>query len=231
MLLVYHSEQSDFWIKIANTIDTSHEFKYMLAIRTYAVSPEYFVMMYRAFNEIQLNRIMFNIVSGDIHDSESSVKNLLVDQSKLDTSQKRIEYTHEWMQKVSHILGRRQMPEIVMSGISEKTLSNAAKMADYTLCMTDSFVDNPKKFMVTKKTMVCAAVIIADTDQQAEDIADSIDQQHQKRWTIFGTEERVVEKIIELKSLGATDLLIRRHLNDPNHKSIHELVKKYKGKI
>lgn len=231
MLVVYHSEHSDFWIKIANIIDKSHHFKYMLAMRTYAISPEYFVMMYRAFNEIQLNRIMFNIVSGDIHDSESSIENLLVDQNKLDTSQKRIDYTHDWIQKVSNIIGRRQMPEIVMSGVSEKTLSNAAKMADYTLCMMDNFLDNPKKFVVTKKTMVCAAVVIADTNQQAVEIVENIDQPHQKKWTIFGTEEEVFKKITELKSLGATDLLIRRHLNDPNYELIHNFVKKYKGRI
>ena len=231
MLTTYYSSRSDFWIKCANIINLEHKFKYMLAIRPYAITPEYFIMMYRAFNEIQKNRIMFNIVSGDIKDSESCIDNMIINQNQFDTSQKRVQYTYDWLNKVRQILGEKNMPEIVMSGTSEKTLLNASKISDYTLCMLDSFLDNPKKFKVTKRSMVCAAIVIADTNKQAENIVDNIEQKHQKKWTIFGTEEKVINKILELKSFGVTDLLIRRHLNDPNYESVHNLVKKFKGEI
>ena len=39
ILLVYHSKIDDNWIKAARVLDKSHKFKYMPAIRTYAISP------------------------------------------------------------------------------------------------------------------------------------------------------------------------------------------------
>ena len=231
VLLVYHSLENDFWIKCANVLDTTHTFKYMIAIRTYAISPEYFVMMYRGFSEIQENRIMFNIVSGDIHDSETSVDDIIFNKENFYTSQKRVKYTHEWIKKVLSIIDKKKVPEIVMSGTSDNTLNSASVFADYNLCMMDSFVDNPKKFKRNKNRMVCAALIIRNTYEEAEKVVDQIKQKHQKRWTIFGTEEQVLEKIEYLKSIGVTDLMIRNHKEDNKYNLVHEFVAKNKGII
>ena len=74
MLMTYHSRQEDFWIKSAKIIDDSIKMKMMIAIRTYAISPEYCAMMCKSFYEISPNRLMLNIVSGDLHASETSVR-------------------------------------------------------------------------------------------------------------------------------------------------------------
>ena len=231
ILFVYHSLSGDYWIRCANAINLNHKFKYFFAIRTYAISPEYFVMMYRSFNEIQKNRIMFNIVSGDIHPSESSIENIIIEKQKLDTVEKRVQYTHKWIKKVFSILEQNEVPEIVMSGVSEQTLDIAATYADYSLCMLDNYVYDPKKFERNKNKMVCAALILRDTYEEAEQAADQIEYAHQKFWTIHGTEEQVVEKINNLKKIGVTDLLIRTHRHDVDAYRVHELTKKYKGII
>ena len=231
ILLVYHSTQSDFWIKCANVLDKNHKFKYHLAIRTYAISPEYFVMMYRAFNEIQKNRIMFNIVGGDIQKSESSIDNIVTDKENFDTSEKRVEYTQLWIKKVLSLLRDDEIPEIVMSGVSAQTLNSAACYADYTLCMVDNYVDNPEKFIRNKNKMVCAAVVIRETYEEAQMIVDNIDHPHQKTWTIFGTEKQVLEKIKSLENIGVTDFLIRGHGNDKKFYLVHDFVKKHNGVI
>jgi arginine/lysine/ornithine decarboxylase len=75
----------------------------MLAIRSYSISPEYFFMKYKAFEEIDKNRLMFNIVSGDIQKTETSVEDLVISKEHLDTSQKRVEYTKMWMNKLVDI--------------------------------------------------------------------------------------------------------------------------------
>lgn len=231
VLLVYHSLESDFWIKCANVLDKTHKFKYMIAVRTYSISPEYFVMMYRGFNEIQKNRIMFNIVSGDIHDSETSIDDIIFNKENFYTSQKRVVYTHEWIKKISSIISKKIMPEIVMSGMSDNTLDTASIFADYNLCMMDSYVNNPEKFKRNNNRMVCAAIIIRDTYEEAEKAVDQIKQKHQKRWTIFGTEEQVLEKIKYLESIGVTDLMIRNHNEDDRYNLVHEFVAKNKGVI
>ena len=230
-LLVYHSTNNDYWIKCANVLDLSHRFKYLFAIRTYAISPEYFVMMYRAFNEIQKNRIMFNIVAGDIHDNETSVDDIPLDKENFDTVEKRVEYTNLWIQKVLSLLNDEDIPEIVMSGMSEKTLTSAALFADYNLCMVNTYLDNPKAFSGNKNKMVCAALVIRQSYEDAEEIVNQIEQKHQKAWTIFGTEKQVIKRIKYLESIGVTDLMIRTHRNDDEFDLIHNLAKNNNGVI
>lgn len=231
VLLVYHSLANDNWIKCANIINTKHRFKYHLAIRTYSISPEYFVMMYKSFNEIQKNRLMFNIVAGDIHNSESSVDDIILGKEYFDTVEKRVDYTHTWTKKVLSMLDKEDIPEIVMSGISEKTLDSAALFADYNLCMMDTYLENPKLFNRNKNRMVSAALVIRDSNEEAERVVNEIEEKHQKRWTIFGTEEQVIKKIKDLESIGVTDLMIRTHRNDDKYHLIHDLAKKNRGMI
>ena len=95
MLLVYHSQLDDPWIKAARALDTNHKFKYMPAIRTYAISPEYCAMMCKSFYEISPNRLMLNIVSGDLHASETSVRDSVFIKDLIDTPEKRLKYTDE----------------------------------------------------------------------------------------------------------------------------------------
>ena len=231
VLFVYHSLISDNWMKCANAIDEQHKFKYHIAVRSYSISPEYFVMMYRSFNEIQKNRIMFNIVAGDIHDNETSVDDILLDKGSFDTVEKRVEYTSLWIKKVLSLLNDDEIPEIVMSGISDKTLSSAAIFADYTLCMVDTYLDNSKAFSKNKNKMVCAALVIRQSYKEAEEFVNQIEQKHQKRWTIFGTEKQVIKRIKYLESIGVTDLLIRSHKDDAQVNLIHDLVKENNGVI
>lgn len=231
ILLVYHSLDNDNWIKCANIINKEHKFKYHIAIRTYSISPEYFVMMYKSFNEIQKNRIMFNIVAGDIQDCESSVDDIILGQENLNTVERRVDYTHLWIKKVLSMLNEEDVPEIVMSGTSEKTLDSAALFADYNLCMIDAYQLNPEIFKRNKKRIVSAAIVIRDTYEEAERVVDEIDHKHQKRWTIFGTEQQVIKKIKHLESIGATDLMIRTHRNDSQVNLIHDLVRKNDGVI
>lgn len=233
ILFVYHSTVPDFWIKCANILNTEHKFKYLLAIRTYAITPEYFVMMYRAFNEIQRNRIMFNIVAGDIHSEENCMNDLIVDKKSFDTIEKRVNYTHQWMKKVLSILERynEDIPEIVMSGASLETLKSASMFGDYNLVMMSEYIRSPERFSHSKNRMVSVAIVIRDTYEEAERVVNEIEHPHQKSWTIFGTEEQIVEKIKELKKLGATDLMIRIHGNDNEYHRVHDFAKKYKGVI
>ena len=231
ILLVYHSLTNDFWIKCANAINLQHTFKYLLAIRTYAISPEYFVMMYKAFNEIQKNRIMFNIVAGDVQDSESCINNLVLYNKDFDTVEKRVNYTYLWMKKMLSLLPTEHVPEIVMSGTSGQTLLSAALFADYNLSMLDTYESDPTKFSCNKNKMVCCAIVIRNTYEEAEHIVNNIDQPHQKRWTIFGTEEQIVKKIKELKKIGVTDLMLRSHKNDDQFNLVHDFVKNHKGVI
>ena len=46
LLLVYHSLIADNWMKAARILNKNHKLKYMIALRTYAVSPEYLSLIH-----------------------------------------------------------------------------------------------------------------------------------------------------------------------------------------
>lgn len=228
-LLTYHSTIPDFWIRCARSLNLNHNFKYLFAIRTYAISPEYFVMMYRAFNEIQKNRIMFNIVSGDIQHSEDSINDIIFQKENFDTVEKRLDYTFQWISKMLELLCRynEPKPEIVISGSSKKTLQLASDFADYNLCMLNEYKMYKEQFQKNNKRMVCAALTIRDSYEEAVKFIDQIDHKSDKQWSLFGTKEQILEEINELEKDGVTDLMVRYHKGDDYYYLIHDFIKEY----
>lgn len=228
VLLTYHSLKSDAWIKCARALNLNHKLKYMIAIRTYAISPEYFSMMYNAFEEISPNRLMFNIVSGDIHQEESSVSDVIFINDLIDNSQKRVDYTSEWMKKIKSINKIKNFPEIVMAGLSDKTLQIASEHADYTLCMIDNYKDSVEKFYKNKKRMVSAQIVIRENYEDAKKFVElNIAEKHKQSWTIFGSESDIIKEFSILEDIGVTDIMLRCNNNDRQQYLVHNFVKKY----
>jgi alkanesulfonate monooxygenase SsuD/methylene tetrahydromethanopterin reductase-like flavin-dependent oxidoreductase (luciferase family) len=228
MLLVYHSKIDDNWIKAARVLDTNHKFKYMPAIRTYAISPEYCAMICKAFYSISPNRLMLNIVSGDLHKEETSVDDLIWTGKDLDTPEKRLKYTDEWISKFNSLSGNT-VSEIVMGGHSNETRLMAEKYNATHLAMLNmhkqSYQDT--SFIKNKKQMLSFSIIINDSESDIKDmLARSLGSD---RWTIYGNKDSVKKQLIDLKELGATDLLISPHPEDNNVSSIHYLVKEMIG--
>lgn len=222
VLMVYHSTIPDHWIKAARVLDTSHKIKYMPAIRTYALTPEYCAMICRSFNEIQNNRLMLNIVTGDLKNEETSIDDLVYINKMMDTPEKRLQYTSEWIKKFKSMSIEGGFPEIVMSGHSEITNNLAKEYADYHLS-SNSHQQN----FVCEKNIISTAIVIRDTDQEAEDFVNSLP--YSKGVTIFGTEDSVVDKLLSISSNNSkiTDYMLQGHREDEqNWDKIHSMSKR-----
>lgn len=219
VLLVYHSLIADHWLKAARIMDLNHKIKYMIAIRTYAISPEYCKMMCKAFNEIQPNRLMLNVLSGHIQDTESSFKDLIYINDQIADIDKRNEYTETWIKKFKET-SPYPLAEIVMSGHSEKSNLTAKEYADYHL----SAYGHQAEF-THSKNIVSAGIIIRDTFKEAEDFFHSIDD-FDKPIMIYGTKTTVIDDIIELSKNNVTDVMLQGYFKDKdNWHRIHEMSK------
>lgn len=207
ILLTYHSKISDNWIKAARIASNDLNLKFMIAIRTYAISPEYCAMMSKSFNEFAENKLMLNIAAGDLHKDETSVEDVIEINNLIATSQQRVEYTRKWLDKFTSLqMIKNDMPELVMAGTSENTLLNVDTYGDYTLCMLH---DRYKVLNKTKKKkhILSFQVMIGDTEEEAKEHWDRLPE-GQKLWAIYGTEDSVVDQFINLENEGITDIMI-----------------------
>ena len=228
VLLVYHSKIDDNLIKAVRVLDLNHKFKYMPAIRTYSISPEYCAMICKAFESISPNRLMLNIVSGDLHEDETSINDMIWLGKDLDTPEKRLKYTDDWMKKFIELCGS-SLPDIVMAGHSNETKLMAESYNATHLGMLNmhkqSYSNN--NFIKNTKQMLSLSVIINDSEDEIESMLSKNLGSHQ--WTIYGNKESVKKQILELKGIGATDILIGPHPEDKNVSSIHYMVREMIG--
>lgn len=225
-MLTYHSRKNDMLIKLARAVDPSINLRYIVAMRTYAISPEYLAMVINGFEEIAQDKLIFNIVSGDIHPDETSVKDM-IDSSNLSTSQDRVKYTRSWLEKFTNIdIIKNNLPEMFMSGTSEATLETCRLFDGGILMMVDHYLENVDTLSKFNRICVSLQICIRDTDEEAEKIKLSTYNETQAKWCYFYSEDTLIKKIKELKDLGVTDLMITGLPNDPELGRVHNFVKK-----
>ena len=63
-LFIYDVPKGDSFTKVARVIDSEKEFKYLVAVRPYTISPQLVTMIYNSINDIHPGRLQLNIVSG-----------------------------------------------------------------------------------------------------------------------------------------------------------------------
>lgn len=229
VLTVYHSRLPDYWIKIANIINPEHKLKYMIAMRTYAISPEYCAMMCEGFSEISPDRLILNVAAGDVHSDETSRSDVVAISDLLRTHEDRVQYTSEWLEKFTRLPLLKHKPEIVVSGTSKETITNSTKYADAHLCMYSSYMDGLKDSIKTTRKMVSRPIIVRDTKAEAEELYNQLPDDMGKRSCLFGTENEIIDSIMAMQSEGITDLLVSRVQLDEQHYRIHSVVKKITG--
>ena len=226
MLLTYHSTLPDNLIKSARVLSENEKIKYMIAIRTYAISPEYMSMICKSFNEISKNRLMLNIVSGDIHADENPIKDLVMIENIVDTPEKRLDYTDNWMDKFLKIKNFNNKPEIVMSGHSDITRLMAIKYNATHLSMYDMYKNyiNTENPIINSKQMISLCFVVRETQEEADSFFESLDR-GKKLWTICGNKEKIKDFVYKLASEGITDILISGSPDDNKKILLHNMVK------
>lgn len=208
MLMTYHSRQEDFWIKSAKIIDDSIKMKMMIAIRTYAISPEYCAMMIAASNSLSKNKIILNVVAGDLHKDETSIADVIAINDLIATSQDRVAYTTKWLDKFRSLdIIKNQIPEIVISGTSEKSIYNLINYGDYGLAMLDYYTLGESEFPKEKGWMAATEIKIFKENEDIDSFINSKDPSVLK-WIVYGNKEDVLNKLNEIEKSGVTDLLV-----------------------
>ncbi len=240
ILLTSKGVNSDNWIKSAHIIDPTKKIKYMIAVRPYQQSAQIVNQMAAAFAEISPNRLMLNVVSGEMGGLEVGTPPEPSYEVDVDISTPlgRLEFMPGWMERLSktYVMGRK--PIIILGTRNREAILQCAQYADIGLVMIDDFLREPELFTSNyKRLMISAQIIIRDTDEQArKEIEESFSEHIRiKRWAIYGTKETVKKKLLELEAMGVTDILLSNGTDVVEQKDsevdllVYEIIQEYKG--
>ena len=212
VLLTFHSKNADYLIKSAAALIPGDKLKYMIALRPYHVSPQYCAMLTEGYNQIDRGRLIFNWVAGDFHNrtDETHQVDVFGNSEQIDDIVKRTTFLRNFVDQYNSYRFVSTKPEMVFSGFSEYTLETVKKFNGTSLCMIDDYRKNLKKFNGIVSRMVCVNPVVLKSNEEIEDYKQKIllIDPRSIHTTIIGNRETVMEKLIELKNEGITDILL-----------------------
>jgi hypothetical protein len=129
VMFTYDSTQGDMFVRVAKDIKAEEKIKYLIAIRPYAISPQYLCMINKSINEIGYGRLQINLISGYIKDHESDFGGII---GKVNDSSSRIDRSNYMIDYVNSLN--------TMPGNSDK--NNAL---DFYVSCTNPYVFNMAK--------------------------------------------------------------------------------------
>lgn len=96
VMFTYDATQGDIFTHVAKDIKNTKRIKYLIAIRPYAISPQYICMINQSIQTIEKNRLQVNFISGYIKDHEKDFGGIVGEindsSSRIDRSNYMIEY-------------------------------------------------------------------------------------------------------------------------------------------
>jgi len=215
VLLIYSFYSDDHFVKIANSIDVNKKIKYIVAIRPYAISPQYLCMINNSFKKISKNRIIINIVTGWIYDQDKTVGGIQGVVNDLSSNIERSNYLIDYVKTLNSVSGGP--PEFYVSVTNETVFNSVSKnnvIVPYSLYKQNRF--NLDK----NKTMISIFPIIRETEEELFDLKKVKRQQDVEYFT-----KKEFEKFLhDLESDGIFNILLGNDHDEESKKNIISFV-------
>ncbi len=233
VLLTVHSRSADYLPKVASVLDRGHSVKYMLAIRPYLLTPQYYMMLLSGLEEIAKDRIMVNWVHGAIGPQEpfEAILNAPGDLRDPLVRKKHMKDFFEALPK-TQMFNPVDNTEYLLSGGSKEVLDLAKEQNMYLGTGYDIFLNNYQRYAEYgfEKIFMQVSLIVRDTDEEALKVKESFVQENIN--ILAGSYETVQSKILELHDMGVTDLLVSNAFPSESEEryNIHRFVKSMKDK-
>jgi alkanesulfonate monooxygenase SsuD/methylene tetrahydromethanopterin reductase-like flavin-dependent oxidoreductase (luciferase family) len=233
LLFLVHPKAADLWTKLAASVDDSHSFKYMIAFRPYLFSPQYLASLSLSFSEISNDRLMLNMVHGILDGSagDDSMSGIINGDMFYDDEYKR-EYSSKFVKKFlndAETYRKFKMPELLISGRSDQSIEMAKDSSGIIATFCEDFLENPTRFTKHnfKKIFVPLSVLVCETDEVCENKVSKIPKEKRVVYgdQVYGSKETLKKKILELESLGVTDILFSHFDPDHDPKEVHEFLR------
>lgn len=240
VLFTYDARQGDFFTRLARDIKYTEKIKYMIAIRPYAISPQYLCMINQSINEIMPNRLELNLISGHIKDHEKDVGGILGNvndsSSNIDRSEYLIEYINvlEEMKKDK----KNQVPEYYVS-TSNKFVFEACRSLNVKMIIPhrnykhgcwilkseyNTVIEKGEPFSLDGQTsLISLGPIIRETQEEI----DALEKPYVTYDTEYYTYNEFVLFVKKLESEGIKQIMVNGWPQE-ERKYVIKFIKKYK---
>jgi hypothetical protein len=221
-LFTYNIDQGDYFTRIANGIDKKIDFKYMVAIRPYAVSPQYLCMINNSMNMISKDKIQINLISGTLQDWEKDFGGIIGTTNDSSSNVEKSEYLMDYIENIETI--KRKIPDYYVTITNEFVFNKASKFGSKMIIPYEDYKNNSYD-LNNQKIMVAVAPIIRKT---REELDNSNFRSDLRNAGLFFYEE-FIDFIEELKNKGIEEVMIC-HWDKKEKKILNKIVKEYKEK-
>jgi hypothetical protein len=221
-LFTYNINQGDFFTRISRNIDTEKDFKYMVAIRPYTISPQYLCMINNSINIISKDKLQINLISGILQESEKEFGGILGPVNDSSSNIEKSEYLMEYIEAIENI--KRKTPDYYVTVTNEFVLNKACKLGSKMIIPYEDYKNNLYD-LENQKIMIAIAPIIRE---KKEDLKEKNLVSTLKNMGFFTYEEFDL-LLKELENKGINEIMICLW-NKKERKIVSEIIKQYKEK-
>jgi len=225
-LFVYNTFSKDFFTKISRTMSLKENFKYMVAVRPYAISPQFLCMINDSMNDIDKDRIQINLVSGYAKNNETRSGGILGEvndsSSKVDKSNYLIEY-------VEVLEEMKRTPDYYVS-VRNKSLVNETLKHNSKLLVDYPDYKNKIYNIEDRDVMIHLWPILRETKEELDIIQEKLSKQDEYFWVQYLTYEELNDILNELKNKKIDKVLLYTHWSKQESEIMNKFVKQYKEK-
>ena len=222
LFLFNNAGPADHFIRIARNMDITKNFKYMVAIRPYVISPQYLTMINTSMTEISENRLEINLISGFTKEEEKNTNGILGDINDLSSNIEKSNYLIKFLESLNNIeLNGMKKPDVYVSCTNIFTL-NAAKKYNYKIIMPYSVYQNHVDDIENNKTIISIGPIFKNNELDCD-----IDLNEYPNATKCFTYETFTKFLNEFKNKGIYGVMLFG-IDEKHQNQIISFVKQFK---
>jgi hypothetical protein len=229
ILFTYNIDHGDFFSMISRIAKEDSDFQYMVALRPYALSPQYLSMIFTAFSKMKLNNLKVNLISGHIKNNEKNyggILGLTNDQSSnADRSNYLIEYINSLTELNKKNSFKYPVVDFYVSTTNDFVFDAAQNNKNKMIMGYYEYIKNINKTK-NENIMVYLGPVIRNNEKELKTVKQEY-LQIRKDVTVYCTEEELKQMINNLKENGVKEILLFAWPEEESQK-IFNFVKKYK---
>jgi hypothetical protein len=248
LLVTYDATQGDHFTTIASEMHLTKKLKYMVAIRPYAMSPQYLCMINQSMNLISPNRTQINLITGHIKEHEKTVGGIIGNVTDSSSAIDRSEYLLEYVDILNNMNTNLDFyvsttNDHIFKKIKDRNNKMIVEYTDYISSkmwkVDDKYHPDFGKIVSTNTNfsftgtspMLCLSPVLRNTQEELELLDKTYRPEGgtRTRQTMYYTYDQFETFIHKLEKEGIKELLLV-HAPESEIQILMDFVKQYKQK-